>query len=108
MNNQETQQTTSTDLPKGQPFSIDHGNQVWGPEGLYCECLEHATQQVCDALNIQASALFWLTFAMGKGVKVPEALIFQFRSTIGVLAPEIMEAANAETFDVAAEMGVIL
>lgn len=70
--------------------------------------MEHATQQICDALNIQASALFWLTFAMGKGVKVPEALILQFRSTIGVLAPEIMEAANAETFDVAAEMGVIL
>jgi len=79
MNNQETQEVIAAfeasqqqhvqqiadrlnkpqELPSGQPFYIDHGNQVWGPEGLYCECLEHATQQICDALNILSSALFY-------------------------------------------------
>lgn len=103
-----TDRLTSPARPAGQPFSIALGNQVWGPEGLHCEgYTNEMAQQICDALNIQASALFWLTFAIGKGISVPESLILQFHSTIGAMSPEIMEAANKEDFDYATEMGLI-
>ena len=106
-----TDRLTNPDRPVGQPFYIDHGNQVWGPEGLYCDgWTGEMAQQICDALNLLPSALFWLAYAEGNHIDagdIPEGLLVKLRETIGTSGEGDRRAGASQDFDYATKTGLI-
>lgn len=115
LNNQTTKKMSiiqeDTDQQVKQAFYLDHGNQVWGPEGLYCDgWTQQMAQQICDALNLLPSALFWLTYAEGNHLDagdIPGNLLSKLSATIGAEGSKIYSAGAGQDFDYATKTGLI-
>jgi hypothetical protein len=68
------------------------------------------TQQICDALNLLPSALFWLSYAEGNHIDagdIPDELLVKLRETIGTSGHDDRRAGAAQDFEYATKKGLI-